>query len=64
MIAKLQKPGGGYLLSTRGFDTPDLIQLSVNQTFSPGRRHKIKAAPKVKGSKVEIAVDSHVAYIG
>jgi hypothetical protein len=63
-IAKTEKAGGGHLLSTHGFGIPDLIQLSVNHTFTPGRRPKIKAAPKVKGSKGEIAVDYHTGHIG
>jgi hypothetical protein len=42
----------------------DLIQLSVDRTFTPGRRPKIKATPKVKGKKREIAAGYHVVYIG
>jgi hypothetical protein len=64
IITKTEKAGGGYLLSTHGFGIPDLMQLSANHTYTPGRRPKIKAAPKVKGSKGEIAVYYHVAHIG
>jgi len=61
---KTEKAAGDYLLSTHGFGILDLIQLSVDHTFTSGRRPKIKAAPKVKGNKGEIAAGYHVAYIG
>jgi hypothetical protein len=60
----MKKPGEVIYLSTHGFGILDLKQLSSNHTSTPGRRPKIKAAPKVKGNKVEIAAGYHVAYIG
>jgi hypothetical protein len=63
-VHKTEKAGGGYLLSTHGIGILDLMQLSFEHTFTPGRRPKIKAAPKVKGNKVKIAAGYHVAYIG
>jgi hypothetical protein len=59
---KTKKPGVGFL-STHGFGSSGFFQLSTDRTFTPGRRPKIKAAPKVKGKKREIAVRNHEMYI-
>jgi hypothetical protein len=58
-----KKAGGGYLLSTHGFGFFGFYQLSVHHTFTPGRRPKMKAAPKVKGKKGEIAGGNHGGYL-
>jgi hypothetical protein len=59
MRIKLKKPGEDIICPPTAFGFPDFIQLSANQTFTSGRRPKIKAAPKVKGKKSEIAVSNH-----
>jgi hypothetical protein len=56
------KKAGGDVLSALGFRLFSELQLFLNQTSTPGRRPKIKAAPKGKDRKSEKAVSNHGVY--
>jgi hypothetical protein len=55
---KTEKAGVGFL-STHGFRSCNLVQLSPKSNLYPGRRPKIKAVPKVKVKIKGKAVGNH-----
>jgi len=62
LISETKKPGVGFL-STLGFGSSGFFSAIHGSSLFPGRRPKIKAAPKGKVKKREIAAGNHETYI-